>query len=219
MTVVNNSAGWCILHPKKTGGTWVERACERAVRGASLLGNVHMNLSATQGRWPTVATFVRRPAPWLESYWLYRMNRGNRAHMGLDIRDIFVEDFDAFLEAYLKDFSGWLYSHFCEYAGPPEDEVFFIGRQETLEVDLARFLRRVGASVDFRRLYATKPANVSDQLKATCNETETFYPEQVERPAWKPRLWQQVNEAERPILDRWYSGRRRAGVSQKAGGN
>ncbi|KQV19522.1 hypothetical protein ASE03_21725 [Kitasatospora sp. Root187] len=118
-----------------------------------------------------VGAFVRDPLEWYRSYWSYRMEKGWRPQYPLD-EHCESADFETFVRRAVTTLPGALGNIYTSYVGAPGEEVDFIGRQENLQEDFARFLELVGEEFDpavlaeGSRINATKiRPDYSEELK------------------------------------------------------
>jgi hypothetical protein len=68
----------------------------------------------------------------------------------------------------------WCSRMFEDYVGPPDDEIDFVGRFESLADDLVRALRLAGEVFDERAIRETPPVNVSVGLAPCSLELEAM---------------------------------------------
>jgi hypothetical protein len=132
---------------------------------------------------------VREPLSWCGSTWQYRrlnsMVREDHPSTWADL------PFPEYLIACIEEDPGFLSAYYELSIGPPEDEIGFVGRYESLTDDLVRGLRLAGEEFDEGALRAVAPMNVSrppprcpDELRQRLMVTERavyerFYPEAV----------------------------------------
>lgn len=145
MAVRLSSSGTLILVPPKVGGTWLRLALTAA--GVTWTeegppewgGQGGLDVHIRDGAF--IATFVRGPVDWYRSYWAYRMEGGWRPRYELD-RICSADDFSMFIRKTVIELPGFLNAMFERYAGPADDPIDFIGRQERLADDLVTLLER-----------------------------------------------------------------------------
>lgn len=191
--------GAAFVHVPKTGGSWV-RACLRnagIARGET--GRRHGPVGeARAGGAGFVFAFVRDPASWLQSAWAYgeaKRERGDPAAWG-DWRGMFrfPEDgrFSTFIDRYLAADPGFVSKMFDRLT----DGADFVGRQETLCVDLVRALSEAGVPYCVGRLRGGRPRKVVSRS-----------PEWTDRVRYDPAALAAVRDAEAWGIRRWgYSG-------------
>lgn len=153
-----------ILEVPKTGSKWVRAAIRRARIPHEQIGpdewRGHAPLSVHGRDYSFIATFVRNPITWYQSYWAYRMEGGWRPHFELDRRcqsDSFVQ----FLRNAAFHMPGFLNRVFETYVGPLNAQIDFVGKQETLGPDLVRALRAAGEEFDEQAILDTPKANTT----------------------------------------------------------
>jgi len=132
-------------------------------------------IAATEGRF--VFTFVRHPLTWYASFWKFRWKaaeaRGRPVEEGLQedarrcdepIDECLVDErgrprpFAAFMEQCLARHPGFLSHKYALYT----DKAHFIGRQESLCIDLLAALRQSGAVFDAQIIRRMPKVNVAD---------------------------------------------------------
>lgn len=186
------------LHVPKTGGVWVtaalERAgipCERLARPSALMAAEHAALAQTADYADRFTfAFVRHPLPWWRSLWAHRMRTGWHPEHEIDSRAR-SQDFREFVSLVVERLPGHLNERFCRYVGPPDAEIDFVGRYESLADDLVRALQLAGEDFDEVRIRAQPRLNANDYVAFPAR----FDPELAERLA----------ESERAIIDRFYA--------------
>lgn len=191
------------LHVPKTGGTWVRTAIDGAGipnresnRGQEPLGfQIHTDLTNTTDRGPWNLTFrrrprtwyipggrfcfafVRNPLDWYRSYWAHRMRKGWKPQHKID-SVCASDDFETFVRHMLEKFPSYVSDLYELYAGPENDEIGFVGRQENLIEDLIRALREAGEAFDEDRIRETEPVNLGSELQQWSEKSR--YPSQLE---------------------------------------
>ncbi|RMD82222.1 MAG: hypothetical protein D6815_09735 [Candidatus Dadabacteria bacterium] len=140
--------------------------------------------------------FVRHPLRWYESYWKFSMQRGwprwgyrrgrQRWHPNAALNELADPDFNRFIAKVIAHEPGYVTRMFAAYATP---EIDFVGRQERLAEDLIEVLARLGVSCDAERI----------RRWPRVNET----PKEIPDPQWDPSLRKQIEELERPALERF----------------
>lgn len=78
---------------------------------------------------------------------------------------------------------------FEDYVGPPDNEIDFVGRFESLADDLVRALRMIGAAFDEQTVRETLPVNVSHTA--------------VDLAVWSEELAQRVRSSEAAAMTRF----------------
>jgi len=134
------------------------------------------------GRRPVFA-FVRHPAAWLRSFWRYNvkekktnsLNSWYEIDPAFDFRKAWSRDFETFIKRYLDHYPGRVGEVFDLYAGPADDPIDFIGRQERLVDDLVEALTRFDVPFDETKLRAHKRANQSASPKL--NQASKYPPD------------------------------------------
>jgi Tfp pilus assembly protein PilF len=176
-----------LLLVPKTGSTWIRRKVKELELPVEEVGDPAMRehdfLTAfDRSAYRLVGGFVRNPIDWYRSYWSYRMERGWRPQYPLD-RHCQSDDFETFVRRAVTILPGALGNIYTSYIGEHEHEIEFVGRQERLEEDFARFLRLAGEDVDEAALRRGSPVNATqirpdygEQLKEliTLSEWETM---------------------------------------------
>jgi hypothetical protein len=151
------------LHVPKTGGTWVKAAAANAgLRFEEHLvdGDIHGDLSYCPFPDRFIFAFVREPLSLYKAYWRFKLKQGWDERSPFD-KDCKAPTFAAFVENVLRREPAWCTRMFEGYVGPPEREIDFVGRYESLADDLVEALRLSGAAFDEQALRATAPVNVS----------------------------------------------------------
>jgi hypothetical protein len=157
------------LHVPKTGGSWVKAAVLRAgLQFEEYLvdGDIHGDLSYCPFRSRFLFAFVREPCSLYQSYWRYKARAGWDERNPFDV-DCAAPTFEGFVENVVRLEPAWCSRMFEDYVGPPEGEIGFVGRFESLADDLVRALRLAHESFDERLIRETAPTNVSAGL-AVC---------------------------------------------------
>jgi len=141
--------------------------------------------------------FVRHPASWYESYFLYMKTRGwpknegagrDRFHPLDPLLELGIEEFDEFIRHVVERAPGFLTRLYGSYAG---SGVRFVGKQERLVADFHVVLDRIGISIDPALL--AKPR------------------ENARKPGsgalgWDPGLKRELLRQERPLLETYGYG-------------
>jgi len=151
------------LHVPKTGGSWVKAAVTNArleFEEYIVDGDVHGDLSHCPDRDRFIFAFVREPLSLYRSYWRYKMTAGWDDRNPFDT-DCAAPSFRAFVENVLRLEPAWCSRMFQDYVGPPDDEINFVGRFESLADDLVRVLQMVGETFDEQAIRNTSPVNIS----------------------------------------------------------
>jgi tetratricopeptide (TPR) repeat protein len=157
-------SGTLILTPPKVGGTWIRLALASAgvawVEEGPLEAGGQGGLETHPRDGSFMATFVREPVAWYQSYWAYRMEGSWRTRFDLD-RICAADDFDIFIRRVVSELPGFLTAMFERYVGPSDRPIDFVGRQENLAGDLATLLRGRGEAFDAAALRNTPRANAT----------------------------------------------------------
>lgn len=164
-----------LLLTPKTGSTWIREQVRRLGLAVETVGDPAMRdhdllEHYDRARYRVVGAFVRDPVEWYRSYWAYRMERGWRPAYALD-RECRSDDFETFVRRAVSILPGALGNIYDSYIGPPDREIDFVGRQERLGADLARFLRMIGQDVPADRL--------GDGTRVNATSTRPDYPEEL----------------------------------------
>jgi hypothetical protein len=184
------------LHIPKTGGTWVTLALQVAGvpcqivwtrQGPGSRGHATLEQTKAYSDRFTFA-FVRHPLDLYRSRWAANTKDG--WPMNRFLHDARSEDFPGFVDQVVKRHPGFAGKHFAEYTGPPEAEISFVGRYETLVADLVRALDEAGEKYDEEALRSYAPANRSDYVRNSAN--------------YDRALAERVIEAEQDAILRWY---------------
>jgi Tfp pilus assembly protein PilF len=137
-----------LLLVPKTGSTWIRAKVKELGLDVEEVGDPAMRehdllaaFDRTRYRW--VGAFVRSPLEWYRSYWSYRMEKGWRPDYPLD-EHCASEDFETFVRKAVTTLPGALGNIYDSYVGKPGEEIDFVGRQENLASDFARFLSLIG---------------------------------------------------------------------------
>ncbi|KOV63448.1 hypothetical protein [Streptomyces sp. MMG1121] len=141
-----------LLLTPKTGSTWIRRKIRELGLAFEDVGDPAMRehdllADFDRSRYSCVGAFVRDPLEWYRSYWSYRMEKGWRPQYPLD-EHCQSEDFETFVRRAVTVLPGALGNIYTSYVGAPGEEVDFIGRQENLAEDFARFLELAGETFD-----------------------------------------------------------------------
>jgi hypothetical protein len=186
------------LHAPKTGGTWVTVALEAVGisyeriwtrLGAGNRGHPTLLESATFTDRFTFA-FVRHPLDLYRSFWADNMRVGwppNRPFY-----DLRSDHFPTYVDRILRQHPGFFSEHLEEFTGPPEAQIAFVGRYESLVDDLVRALSLAGEEFDEARLRAIPPANRNDYAR--------------HHATYDRALADRVVESEQQAIQRWYAG-------------
>lgn len=151
------------LDVPNTGGTWVKAAVANArIRFDEYLvdGDIHGDLSYCPYRDRFIFAFVREPLSLYKAYWRLKIKEGWDERRPFDV-ECAAPTFRAFVENVLRREPAWCTRMFENYVGPPEREISFIGRYESLVDDLVGALQLCGATFDECALRATPPVSVS----------------------------------------------------------
>lgn len=132
--------------------------------------------------------FVRHPLTWWASFWRYRMATGWDEENTIDFA-AGSDSFDAFIRNVVNRLPGYLSRLYTDYLGPPDAEISFVGRYESLAFDLPRALALAGVPFDPARLLMESPVNVSEGWEV----------------GYSPRLAERLLEAESEAVTRFYS--------------
>lgn len=185
------------LHVPKTGGTWVNHVMQRhygkrviVTRGAV---QAHWNRWDCPGIGLFTFCFVRHPAEWYRSYWAYKQTKcaeGMDAWYDWGIDQFGCDDFNRWVTDVLKHDPGHYSRLLGMYAGPPSDEIDFVGKYENLTADLNRAMELAGVE-DWNQEWGRMPAvNASTEgIKAEAQFT----------PATRNHL----RRVERDAFERW----------------
>lgn len=141
-----------LLLVPKTGSTWIRSKLDDLGIDVEYVGDPAMRdhdllASYDRAQYSYIGAFVRNPITWYRSYWAYRMEKGWRPQYPLD-EHCASEDFETFVRKAVSVLPGALGNIYRSYAGPPQAQIDFIGRQERLAQDFARFLRAIGEEFD-----------------------------------------------------------------------
>lgn len=206
--------GAVFIHVPKCGGNWVREALRELGLWRCRIGFKHSTPERIADVWqfhraqflrhlptrPDVTPgklrrafkfcFVRNPIGWYESWWKFMAGDWHpwevgRWHPQRPIDDCGDDDFDRFIENVLRVRPGYVSEMYGWYA----DGSDFVGRCESLAVDLGEALRRSGIAVDAARLERIAPTNVSPSRRGT--------------PRWNPELLRRVVEAETGAIERF----------------
>jgi len=185
------------LHVPKTGGKWTKNVLRRNYPGARLLNeSTHGNVWAKRGHCdlqdvghmePFRFAFVRHPVDFWRSFWRFRMKHTWQPGHEIDSRCM-DNDFDAYVEKVLANLPGYASQMFARFVGPVEDEIEYIGRQETLVEDLREALTRAGVwhdgvDLSFGRVNAGQDATAG--------------------VAFTPQQWAALSDAESEGMERY----------------
>jgi hypothetical protein len=180
-----------VLATPKTGSTWVERACLRAVKGAKKYGGdaeYHERLIGERSDLPAIA-FVRHPLQWYPSYWNHRVRHGWTESHNID-RLCASDSFSEFMDKAVRKLPGWLGQYLETWIGTQAAPAEFIGRHECLQTDLIKGLRFFNEEFDEAELLTTAATNASDDVT---------YP-----AVWSDSLIEAVCESEHELIQRFY---------------
>lgn len=146
------------LHIPKTGGTWVRNVLHASCK-VEVVGYSHIhNWAYARKKLPEgiqAFCFVRHPATWLQSYWADRQIVGWGGDLPI-AHDCQSDDFNEFARNVETIHPGYVSELFGKYTG----EGVWVGRCETLAINLAEFLRRLGEPCELPAMEANKPLNV-----------------------------------------------------------
>ncbi|WP_369260903.1 hypothetical protein [Streptomyces sp. R35] len=176
-----------LLLTPKTGSTWIRKKIRELGIAFEDVGDPAMRehdllADFDRSRYSIVGAFVRDPLEWYRSYWSYRMEKGWRPQYPLD-EHCESDDFETFVRRAVTILPGALGNIYTSYVGAPGEEIDFIGRQENLQEDFARFLELAGEEFDRAvlaegsRINATKiRPDYPEELKEliTLSEWETM---------------------------------------------
>jgi hypothetical protein len=159
------------MHVPRTGGTWATSALvaagvpvrflDRPTPGFVVSGHADLERSSDHAGRFTFA-FVRHPLDLWRSVWAYRMSRDgwNPTHP-IDSRAR-ADDFDEFIVKVIENLPGFQSQRIVRFIGPPEAEISFVGRFESLVDDLVCALRAAGETFDETALRRHPRRNFSD---------------------------------------------------------
>nr|AGZ94391.1 TPR domain-containing protein [Streptomyces sp. 31A4] len=141
-----------LLLTPKTGSTWIRRKIRELGLAFEDVGDPAMRehdllADFDRSRYSFIGAFVRDPLEWYRSYWSYRMEKGWRPQYPLD-EHCASDDFETFVRRAVTVLPGALGNIYTSYVGAPGEEIDFIGRQENLAEDFARFLELAGETFD-----------------------------------------------------------------------
>ncbi|WP_255954631.1 tetratricopeptide repeat protein [Streptomyces odontomachi] len=141
-----------LLLTPKTGSTWIRRKVKELGLAFTEVGDPAMRehdllADFDRSRYGVIGAFVRDPLEWYRSYWSYRMEKGWRPQYPLD-EHCESDDFETFVRRAVTTLPGALGNIYTSYVGAPDEEVDFVGRQENLQEDFARFLELAGEKFD-----------------------------------------------------------------------
>jgi Tfp pilus assembly protein PilF len=141
-----------LLLVPKTGSTWIRKKVKHLGLAAETVGDPAMRDHDMlhyydRAKYQYIGAFVRNPIEWYRSYWAYRMEKGWRPQYPLD-EHCQSDEFETFVRRAVSVLPGALGNIYRSYVGPAEDEIDFIGRQDLLAEDFARFLRTIGEDFD-----------------------------------------------------------------------
>lgn len=142
---------------------------------------------------------IRHPVTWLESHFRYQtMHEWRRWEMPKwhplrEIEDCRARDFSDFVHRYLAWHSGFISEMFQRYIGPDWFAGVSVMRQETLRADLSKVLESLGC----KELRGRNDLHKMDAINVT-------QPDRFDMP-WLPGQKDRVLEAEKTIIDRFYS--------------
>lgn len=188
-----------ILHIPKTGSDWVRKACQAAVRGRIReIGEWHCDLATAKRIFedmgkpmPLVGTFVRHPLAWYRSAWCYWKETGRFPREDGTVK-VECDDFEQFVENCMAcEPRGYVSTMYERFTGPVDGEADIVGRQESLVVDLIRFLELAEEEFDEPRIRGTPRQNVRG------SRTESVF------PGWPAGLAARVFQHERTAIQRF----------------
>ncbi|WBB78446.1 hypothetical protein O7606_19760 [Micromonospora sp. WMMD882] len=164
-----------LLLVPKTGSTWIRAKVRQLGLAVETVGDPAMRDhdlldQYDRSAYRHVGAFVRDPVEWYRSYWAYRMERGWRPQYPLD-EQCASDDFETFVRRAVSILPGALGNIYTSYVGPPEAEIDFVGRQERLVDDFARFLRLAGEEFD--------EATLREGSRVNATTTVPDYPEEL----------------------------------------
>ncbi|MFI9062441.1 tetratricopeptide repeat protein [Streptomyces sp. NPDC053429] len=141
-----------LLLTPKTGSTWIRKKIRELGIPVEEIGDPAMRehdllADFDRSQYGFVGAFVRDPLEWYRSYWSYRMEKGWRPQYALD-EHCESDVFETFVRRAVTTLPGALGNIYSSYVGAPGEEVDFIGRQEDLQSDFARFLTLAGEDFD-----------------------------------------------------------------------
>jgi len=189
-------------HIHKTGGTWVKRAMKQAgvPRRECQTAGVHPLIGHTRAHATPRMTseedkkdrfsfcFVRHPAAWYRSMWMWIPNK-TRPYDG-PLGDYWSDDFGEWVEMMIDAFPGGFVSQLYSLYVLDVD---FVGRTEQLEDGLVYALTQAGERFIEPILRAVPPQNVrASRIK------------HIGRGIVTPELRQRIENAERWTMDRFY---------------
>ncbi|PXX58138.1 hypothetical protein DFR70_115111 [Nocardia tenerifensis] len=165
-----------LLLVPKTGSTWIRSKLDELGIEVEYIGDPAMRdhdllASYDREKYSYIGAFVRNPIEWYRSYWAYRMEKGWRPQYPLD-EHCASDDFETFVRKAVSVLPGALGNIYRSYVGPPDAEIDFIGHQEHLVDDFAKFLRTIGEEFDESALRGGPVVNATT--------TRPNYPEELQ---------------------------------------
>lgn len=152
------------VHVPKTGGSWVAEALRYVLPDLKVPGGAgdFMGEHRTAAQMPAGRFsfgFVRHPATWYRSYFMFVKAKGVRAAEGDLLWEAArtAEDFNEFVQRATSDYPGVVTSIYRQYL----EGVDFVGRYENLTNDLVRALRLADVVFDSADLLSVAPVNES----------------------------------------------------------
>lgn len=183
----------CFIHIPKTGGSWVKQALIRAnieFDDFCIDNNVHIGIKDCPYPKLPNFVFVRHPVAFYKSYWQLKMTCGWDENNLFDM-EYKTNIFHNFVIKVTRDHPGIYGNMIDTLIGDANNEIEFVGRQESLAEDLIIILRKMGEDFDEHFIRTTPLYNVSDDAR---------YP-----ALYNNELKSNVMHSERYIIERFYS--------------
>jgi len=180
-----------LLHPPKTAGLWARAACAAVglpwVRFGPAEGvdDQHSDAAPPDNR--LTMMFVRNPATWLRSLWMYHERTGWKQYSDAPGFIFYAnhrdgERFQVFVDRYLDKMPGAIGRMFERY----ERHAALVGKVENIQSDLRRFIDLKHPEIDTSVILAVTRANTAPpqqrlvsnyaqgQREAVCNAEREF---------------------------------------------
>lgn len=184
------------LHIPKTGGNWIMEVLRRK----KVIKRTWEEKHADYNRFliienelakmkPFIFCFVRNPLTWYESWWKYMLMEPRQFrswasrpfHPCTPLDGCGDDDFNKFVEKCIVKRPGFVSEMFSQFT----KQAMFIGKQETLGLDLVEVFDRLKIKHNKQRISEIEPINISEQRQLKWDSSLKKEVEKLEYAAFK----------------------------------